>query len=213
MQPYFIPYAGYFRLFAAADLFVALDCVQFPRRGWVHRNRLADNNGNLQWITLPLTKGDRDSTRICDLRFPSNATLDYSRSRNRFGAIAKLNTRYPELTKAIFTLLNDPMEYLIQTLSDISALLHIEKPIVRSSSLSIPDEFRAQARIIEIARRLGASDYINAPGGRELYDEASFRQHGLALHFLPAYDGNYASIVDRLAIDSLADLQAEMLAV
>ena len=29
MQPYFMPYAGYFRLFAAADLFVALDCVQF----------------------------------------------------------------------------------------------------------------------------------------------------------------------------------------
>jgi hypothetical protein len=40
MQPYFIPYAGYFRLFAASDLFVIYDCVQFPRRGWVQRNRL-----------------------------------------------------------------------------------------------------------------------------------------------------------------------------
>jgi hypothetical protein len=33
MQPYFMPYAGYFRLFAAADVFVLFDCVQFPRRG------------------------------------------------------------------------------------------------------------------------------------------------------------------------------------
>jgi hypothetical protein len=39
MQPYFMPYAGYFRLFCAADVFVMFDCVQFRRRGWVHRNR------------------------------------------------------------------------------------------------------------------------------------------------------------------------------
>lgn len=42
MQPCFIPYVGYFRLFAASDLFVICDCVQFPRRDGVHRNRLLD---------------------------------------------------------------------------------------------------------------------------------------------------------------------------
>ncbi|MEL6186537.1 MAG: WbqC family protein, partial [Myxococcota bacterium] len=26
MQPYFMPYLGYFRLFAATDLFVVYDC-------------------------------------------------------------------------------------------------------------------------------------------------------------------------------------------
>jgi WbqC-like protein family len=45
MQPYFLPYAGYSRLFAATDLFVVYDCVQFPRRGWVHRNRLVNTAG------------------------------------------------------------------------------------------------------------------------------------------------------------------------
>ena len=43
MQPYFIPYAGYFRLFTGADLFVVCDDVQFPRRGWLHRNKLIDH--------------------------------------------------------------------------------------------------------------------------------------------------------------------------
>ena len=33
MQPYFFPYAGYFRLFAHVDEFVIFDCVQFRRRG------------------------------------------------------------------------------------------------------------------------------------------------------------------------------------
>jgi hypothetical protein len=54
MQPYFIPYAGYFRLFAATDLFVIYDCVQFARRGWVHRNRLPDGAG------APRQDGDRE---------------------------------------------------------------------------------------------------------------------------------------------------------
>jgi hypothetical protein len=40
MQPYFFPYAGYFRLLQAADHFVLLDCVQFPRRGRVHRTQV-----------------------------------------------------------------------------------------------------------------------------------------------------------------------------
>src|SRR5215207_8721062 len=72
MQPYFIPYAGYFRLFAASDLFVIYDCVQFPRRGWVHRNRLPDATGQESWLTLPLAKAPRD-VRIRDLRFSADA--------------------------------------------------------------------------------------------------------------------------------------------
>jgi hypothetical protein len=47
MQPYFIPYAGYFRLFAATDLFVIYDCVQFPRRGWCTAPLLGHRTGEL----------------------------------------------------------------------------------------------------------------------------------------------------------------------
>src|SRR4030081_3504667 len=72
MQPYFIPYAGYFRLFAASDLFVIYDCVQFPRRGWVHRNKLLDASGEARWLTLPLEKAPQ-SVLIQDLRFPPDA--------------------------------------------------------------------------------------------------------------------------------------------
>ncbi len=72
MQPYFIPYAGYFRLFAASDLFVIYDCVQFPRRGWVHRNKMPGADGRECWLTLPLAKMPRD-VRIRDLSFSADA--------------------------------------------------------------------------------------------------------------------------------------------
>src|SRR6188474_1146913 len=72
MQPYFIPYAGYFRLFAASDLFVIYDCVQFPRRGWVHRNQMLGPDGQECWLTLPLARMARD-VRIRDLSFSADA--------------------------------------------------------------------------------------------------------------------------------------------
>src|SRR3954468_7197414 len=72
MQPCFIPDAGYFRLLPASDLFVVYDCVQFPRRGWVHRNKLVDRSGAARWLTLPLEKAPQE-VAIRDLRFPADA--------------------------------------------------------------------------------------------------------------------------------------------
>src|ERR1035437_8840548 len=72
MQPYFFPYAGYFRLFAVADVFVIFDCVQFPRRGRVHRTEVRGPLGTPEWLTLPLAYHSRD-VLIRDLEFAPNA--------------------------------------------------------------------------------------------------------------------------------------------
>src|SRR4051812_23161583 len=71
MQPYFFPYVGYYRLFAATDVFVIYDCVQFPRRGWVHRNLFTDANGSPRWITVPLLKASQ-SALIRELELASD---------------------------------------------------------------------------------------------------------------------------------------------
>src|SRR5689334_25196809 len=72
MQPYFFPFAGYFRLFATVDQFVIFDCVQFPRRGRVHRSQVPGPNGTTKWLTLPLARRPRD-VLIRDLEFAPNA--------------------------------------------------------------------------------------------------------------------------------------------
>ena len=80
MQPYFFPYAGYFRLLAAADVFVIYDCVQFPRRGRVHRCEVTGLSGETQWLTLPLAHQPRD-VLIRDLAFAVNARAELDRER------------------------------------------------------------------------------------------------------------------------------------
>ena len=62
MQPYFLPYIGYFQLIASVDTFVVYDNIKYTKKGWVNRNRML-RNGDDVTFSLPLAK-DLDSLYI-----------------------------------------------------------------------------------------------------------------------------------------------------
>ena len=210
MQPYLFPYAGYYRLFAVADVFVIYDCVQFPRRGWVHRNKLSDINGHDQWLTLPLVKSDRDKTRICDLVFTSNAKTVMEEQMRRFPSLINLARKEPELAGILTDFTITPAQYLVRSLEWCVERLGFKCTMLMSSSLNIDENVKGQDRIIEIAKRIGAKDYINSPGGVALYDARRFEEAGLTLRFLPDYFGSYKSMLERILTESAADLAQEI---
>lgn len=195
MQPYFVPYAGYFRLLAAADLFVIYDCVQFPRRGWVHRNRLPDATGELQWLTLPLAKAPRDAA-IRDLAFRPDAPEAMAAEMRRFPLLAGEDPH--GLVEAVRDVRGAPLDYIERLLALAAGALGLPWRVLRSSSLEIPPDVRGQDRILAIARAMGAKRYVNPPGGRELYRHEAFAEAGVELRFLSDYEGGYASILARL---------------
>lgn len=53
MQPYFMPYIGYWQLMNAVDKYVIYDDVNFIKRGWIHRNRILIN-GEPRYINIPM---------------------------------------------------------------------------------------------------------------------------------------------------------------
>jgi hypothetical protein len=195
MQPYFVPYAGYFRLFTAADIFVAFDCVQFPRRGWVHRNRLPVTPDNSDWLTLPIQKCDRD-TRIDDLVFAPDAGALLARGMQRFPMLQSARKNASPLLDLVMEIGSGTVaDYLCGQLTRITAMLGISRPVVRSSTLDIPADVHRQARVIAVARALGATRYINSPGARELYEPEAFAEHGIELKFLAPFSGPMDSIL------------------
>lgn len=207
MQPYFVPYAGYFRLLAAADLFVLFDCVQFARRGWVHRNRLPNAAGALDWLTLPLEKGPRDMP-IRDLRFQADAGVEIAARMNRFPVLAE--AWHHPLVEAMRDPVGSPVDHIERLLGLVARSLDLPWRTLRSSSLNLGPEPRGQERILAIAKAVGADCYINPPGGRPLYDPARFAEAGVALRFLPDHDGSYASIAARLPCEVPSDLTLEI---
>ena len=68
MQPYFLPYLGYFALIEATDHFVVFDPVQYIRHGWINRNRvLKPGFEEPQYIRIPVAAHRRESL-IRDIR-------------------------------------------------------------------------------------------------------------------------------------------------
>ncbi len=205
MQPYFLPYAGYFRLFAASDLFVVYDCVQFPRRGWVHRNRFRHVNGELEWLTLPLYKAPQD-VRIDGLRFSDGRYSEWRNALRNFPCFADKSA----LTASVSKLEGTPLDYIVSLLKQCCEGLEIPFNVTRSSALNLSPELRGQDRILEICRHFGAKEYINSPGGRELYEAAAFADRGIKLQFLQPYEGDMASIGQLLAGMDFASLKKEI---
>jgi hypothetical protein len=52
-QPHYLPWLGYLAKWAAADVFVFLDTVQYQKNGWQNRNRIKTNAGP-RWLTVPV---------------------------------------------------------------------------------------------------------------------------------------------------------------
>lgn len=212
MQPYFFPYAGYFRLFAAADLFVIYDCVQFPRRGWVHRNRLPDVSGEPRWLSLPLARAPR-AVAIKDLRFSADADARLAAQMRRFPILGSARAGHPIMQALRATDGVSPVDYLHRSLAATCAYLGLSCEISRSSGLLLPPEIRGQERVLAIAEALGARRYVNASGGQALYEAQEFARRGIDLHILKPYDGPRQSMLHRMlsepAEELLSDIRAQ----
>lgn len=210
MQPYFIPYTGYFRLFATTDLVVIYDCVQFIRRGFIHRNQITDFQGKLQWLTLPLNKAPQ-STLINGLSFPADASFSLQEQMRRFPVFHSerfINSAFQPL----FTQLHpSPVAYITRFMQAICGQLKLPFNVISSSSLQLPAELKGQDRIIEIAKRCHAKEYVNLAGGKDLYKAEDFKQHGMKLKFLNSFSGNYCSVFQRLMTESVDLVREDVL--
>ncbi|MEH6632619.1 MAG: WbqC family protein [Halopseudomonas aestusnigri] len=209
MQPYFFPYAGYYRLLALADIFVILDCVQFPRRGWVHRNKLTKQDGSQDWLTLPIKKPAYHDL-ISSLEFTEDTHDRFYHLANSFPHLHKILKQDNELASTLLNFQGSVVDYLERTLQYTSNLLDYSPKICRSSQLNIPKEIKGQKRIEAIAQELQASRYINLEGGVEYYTSEGFQQRGISLGIFTPFHGSKASMIERLITQEIKQIKQEI---
>jgi len=209
MQPYFIPYAGYFRLFTQADLFVVYDDVQFPRRGWLHRNKLIDRGGEERWLTLPLRPAPQE-VLIRDLAFADNAEPELAERLRPFDLDTPQVAQAAPILERLRAPEPSPLAYIVELLELTCAALEIPCNLAMASDHAIPPHVRGQDRILALCHSLGATRYLNSPGGRDLYDEAGFADAGIELAFLDPFQGRGGSILQRLLTEPALAVRAEL---
>jgi WbqC-like protein family len=209
MQPYFFPYAGYYRLLVAAETFVIFDDVQFPRRGRVHRCEVPGPDGTPEWLTLPLARQPRE-TLIKDPIFAAGARAALDRRLARLPWLDRANGPWAARVRAhLFGPLDRPSIFVEAGLRLVAEALELRPHLIRSSSVDIDRSLRGADRIVAIGKALGAGTYVNASGGRALYGAAAFHGEGMELKFLPPYGGPPGSILPALMGD-IAALRVEV---
>jgi WbqC-like protein family len=204
MQPYFLPYIGYWQLISAVDRFVVLDDVNYINRGWINRNRIAVG-GKPVWMTLPLV-GASQNRLICDINLVPNDGWREKLSAliaNAYTESSHFNQILPIFYEILERASGNLSSFLSLVIQRICDLLKIETEIISTSRIFPKGDLKGQNRILDICKNLGADEYWNLPGGKDLYQVEKFEMHGISLRFLESqtpYLGTAFSGTESLSI-------------
>ncbi|TCT09059.1 WbqC family protein [Paralcaligenes ureilyticus] len=194
MQPYFLPYIGYFQLIAAVDLFIVYDNIKYTKKGWINRNRML-RDGKDVVFSLPL-KNDSDYLDVCARELA--ASFDRTKLLKQLeGAYSRAPhfTRTRSLLEEIMLYQDANLfRYLHHSIIKVCEHLGIKTEIKISSDIDIDHSLKGQDKVIALCDAIGASGYINAIGGIELYSKEAFRDRGIDLAFLQTNPINYTQL-------------------
>lgn len=221
MQPYLLPYLGYFQLMAAADVFVIFDDVAFIKRGYINRNSIL-LSGEPHRFTLPVAKASQNRL-ILDHDLAGTAAPLLDLFQRAYEGAPCFEAGYSLVKTSLSGPLPNLAEFLTHSLVQVSEALALDCDIIRASSVAIDPALKGQDRILALVSALDGTAYVNAGGGRELYSAPIFQDQGIALSFIdfearpydqfkggPAFTA-HLSIVDHLMNRPLADVRADCL--
>lgn len=184
MQPYFLPYIGYFQLIDAVDKFVIFDDVNYINRGWINRNRLL-LNGSEHMFTIPL-RGASQNKLICEIELADEGWRN-KMLRTIQQAYSKAPC-YEDASELMANIINAPVnrldDFLFNSIKAVAGYLDIEAEIERTSRIYRNAHLKGEERILDICRQEHATVYVNPIGGTELYAKERFQEQGIQLSFL-----------------------------
>ena len=213
MQPYFLPYIGYFQLIASVDQFIVYDNIKYTKKGWINRNRMLLNGADAMF-SLPLKKAS-DSLDVVERELAPdfNRTKLLNQFKGAYGRAPQLKLTYPVLERIVQHDEVNLFRYIHHSIAQLCEHLGIKTEIRVSSEIAIDHELKAQDKVLALCKAVGADTYINTIGGVELYAKDEFRSQGIDLQFIKARPFEYAqfghvfvpwlSIVDVLMFNPL----------
>lgn len=218
MQPYFLPYLGYWQLINAVDKYVIYDDVNFINKSWINRNNIL-LNGNKHQINLLLTEASQNKL-INQVAIQDNQT--------KLIRTIEMNYKKAPMFQQVFPLFLHIMEHSDKNLAkfignsivEISKYLSIETEFIYSSTIDKDNTLRAQDKILNICKLLNANKYVNAIGGADLYSKDDFNKVGIELSFLETKIEPYKqfknefvpylSILDVLMFNSIEEIKSRL---
>ncbi len=192
MQPYFLPYIGYFQLINSVDVFILYDNIKYTKKGWINRNRML-YNGKDVIFSLPL-KGASDYLDVRDREI----AVDFNRDRllNQISGAYKraphFEQTFPLIEQVVRNEERNLFQFLHYSIARTCGHLGITTNLMVSSDLNIDHTLKNQDKVLALCASVKANTYVNAIGGMELYSRDAFSKRGINLKFIRSNPSEYA---------------------
>jgi len=185
MQPYFFPYLGYFDLINCTDTWIVFDTPQYIRHGWINRNRILHPIESWQYIVAPIKKTRRKEV-IANILIKDQTDWKqkilrqlrhYKKSARYFYETIRLVEDCLAIEEKNISMLNTAILDKVCEYLDIP----FEHDIFSEMNLTIGPIDGPGDWALRISEALQASEYVNPPGGREIFNIKKFEECGIKL--------------------------------
>ena len=177
-QPHYLPWLGYLAKWAAADVFVFLDTVQYEKNGWQNRNRIKTAAGP-GWLTVPVNA--RLGTPITEVTVDGGQPW---RERHR-QAIAQAYAAAPHLDRyrgeldALYARAWPRLAPLaVATAEWLARAAGIGTTARLASALAVTASDPTE-RLVALCRAVGADTYLAGRDGARYMDVKCFAEAGI----------------------------------
>lgn len=198
MQPYFFPYLGHFSLIASVDKWIVFDVTQYTPKTWMNRNRILHPNSGWQYVTVPLANSSisikTSDAKVLNLTETKRSIIGkishYKKKAPYFDNVNKV------VQQAFDGSLDDSLVNLnVSALSAVCDYLQIpfSYQICSKLVLDYPPKLKPGDWAPYICQSLGASEYVNPAGGKDIFDVSEFEQRGIMLYFDEFKNFKYAT--------------------
>jgi hypothetical protein len=218
LQPFYIPWRGYFHQIQKADAFVFYDDVQYEKRGWMNRNRIKTASGS-RWLSIPVSNKGSITENIPVNEIEIDRTQSVWREKHwktirQSYAKAPFFKLYEELLGNFYAREGERFltDLTIDLTINLARALGIKKTkFYRSSSLNIHG--RKTDRLIWILERLGATHYITGAAAKSYIEPEKFAEARIDLEYMvydyPEYEQLYPPFDGAVSILDLLFMQGD----
>lgn len=181
LQPTYLPWMGYFGMIDAADTFIFYDDVQFSVQSWQQRNKIKTSKGWI-WLTVPVVR--QFGSRINDTRINNSTNW----SKKHWESIKQSYSKAPffkQFAPIFEEVYRNEWEFLaelnITLIKEITKILGLEMKFIVSSELDI--EGVKMDRLLNILKKIEASEYISSPGAKDYIEVNGFKENNIKLYW------------------------------
>ena len=190
MQPYFLPYLGYWQLLKYVDKYIIFDDVNYIKKGYINRNKILLKTGLYQF-TLSIDRVSQNK-KIYELELLDGHDKILKTISQGYKNSVNFKALYPDIEDIFNFKAQFLVDFIEHSIKKICKLLSIDIEIIKSSEILLAET--GINKIIPLCKLYSANVYVNPIGGIDLYKKEDFLDHNIELKFIKSIPMEYEQL-------------------